>query len=114
MPLEIGALSDIPMVGRPRPFIDHFNKAVFDGIVMDIIYVPLEVGFIADLVLPESPLPYPSLSLVHPGQALGQILAPLSQVPMGNAGLDARPSTREVSICLRKFPYRMQVVGEEA
>ena len=88
-----GPLSGIAMVGGPWPFIDGLYKTMFDRIVVDVIHMPLEIGFIADLVLPEPPLPYPTLSPVRPGLGLGQFPGAFSQIPMGEAGLDAGPST---------------------
>jgi hypothetical protein len=81
-------ISGIPLVGGPRPVFGSLHQTMLDRIVVDVVDVSLEVGFIPDLVLPEASLPNPSLSLFHPRLGLGQLLATLSRKPMGEASLD--------------------------
>ncbi len=50
------------MIARPRPILHMLDEAVFDRVVMDVVDVPLQIGLIANLVLPEPALPKPALA----------------------------------------------------
>jgi hypothetical protein len=75
MPIQISPVSGVPMVCRPGPKFYIIHKPVFDGIVVDVIYVSLQIGFISNLVFPEPPLPYTALPSARSGNALGRFMA---------------------------------------
>jgi len=54
---RIDAISNISMVGRPRPIFYPLNKPVLDRIVMNVIDMALQVFFVANLMFPEPALP---------------------------------------------------------
>lgn len=59
-PAPIGrelAGTNIPVKCGPRPVPRLLAQAVFDRVVMYVIHMPREIGFVADLVFPEAPLP---------------------------------------------------------
>ena len=41
-----------------RPIHHALRMSVFYGIEVDVIHVPLQIDFIANLMLPKPPLPY--------------------------------------------------------
>ena len=41
-----------------RPFPYPFHKTMFNGIVMDVIHMGLEVPFVPNRVFPKTPLPH--------------------------------------------------------
>ncbi len=55
--LGINAGTDVTMKCRPRPIDRAVHVAVFDGIPMDVIHMPVEILLVPYLVLPKSPLP---------------------------------------------------------
>ena len=47
---------------RMRPLDRRLGPPMLDGVVMDVIHVPCQIGVIANLVLPKAPLPDAALA----------------------------------------------------
>src|SRR5689334_19173347 len=83
------------------------HKPVLHWIEMHVIDVPLEIGLVADRVLPKAPLPKHKFTVAltrdrHTGGNKG----------VRETRLDALPATGEIGVALRQSPNRMQVVRE--
>jgi hypothetical protein len=86
------------------------RKAVFDGIVMDVIEKGVEFFFLFNRMFPESPLPYVGIPMFltrwrRVGIAHGQ--AP------GEVNLHPPDPPRVVAVARRKLPDEMHVVGQD-
>lgn len=93
------------MEGRIRPIGHTRYEAVFDRVVVNVIQVRAEVGFIAHEMLPEPGLPQTAvLSRCRYVSAFEQA---------GDAGLDEPPAHGKVAVVWRQSPDRMHVVGED-
>jgi hypothetical protein len=80
---------------------------VLDRIVVDVIKVPRKVGFIANRMLPESPLPKRTFiaAVSLGGHPLGDNL-------VGKQALNSPPSSRKVRIAFRQRHDCVQMVRE--
>jgi hypothetical protein len=72
LPIRLGIwhFSHPAVVAGPRPVFDVFDETVLDRVVMDVIDVSLEVALVANLMLPEAPLPDAPFAFAAAGAAL--------------------------------------------
>ena len=83
---------------------------MLDGVVMDIVAVPVEVLLISNPVLPEPSLPDATLSLR--AHRVRDVAVASSLIPPGERGLDPFPPEREVGIVIGERPNAVQMVGK--
>lgn len=93
---------------RPIPHPPH--QPVFYRVVMHVIDMPLQINIVADLVLPEAPLPDPLLAFCR---LAGRKRAAARQ-SAGKQAFDKTPPPAEIGITFRQAPYRMQMIRQNA
>ena len=95
---------------RMRPILHPPHQAVFHRVVMHVIDMPLQINVVANLMLPETPLPD---SFLASGNLAGRKPAAVRQ-PAGKQSFDETPPPAEIRIAFRQSPYRVQMVRQNA
>ena len=100
---------DIAMKAAMRPVDNTRDMSVLDRIEMDIVDMALQIGIIANGVLPIATLPDTLLSLAHLacGSRQGSKAA-------REAALDQAPAGGKISVSFRQCPNRVNVIGQDA
>ena len=84
---------------------------MFDRVVMDVIHMAGEVGFIADLMFPISMLPDGLFALLQ-ARRIGR--APVCiRAMLGERALDQTPASREIRIVRRQRPDAVKMVKHD-
>ena len=97
-----------PVKRRVRP-VDHLrHMSMFDGIEMQVVHVCIEIGRVADQVLPITPLPNSAFAASVPNGRAPFIGRQAFREP----GLDQSPAQREIGIPLWKFDHAMHMVWQ--
>src|SRR3989338_5112805 len=86
---------------------------MLDRVVMNVIYMPLQIQIVADLMLPKSPLP--NRRFLAQNFRLAQCCIMLDQVPalFAYRTLDDRPTSGKICIALRQTPDAMQMFRQQ-
>ncbi len=87
---------------------------MLDGIVMNIIDVPVQICFIAYLMFPEASLPYTAFPFCLPRRALARLRTACLKIPTSKSFFDQQPPLRKVVVAFRQAPQTMQMVRQEA
>jgi hypothetical protein len=100
---------DIAIEAGIRPVRDTGNMPMFDGVVRNVVQVRFEVPFIANRVLPESPLPDGALPVLDTAYGTPLALGNASREPC----LDIVPPCREIAVARGKRPDAVQMIRED-
>lgn len=94
---------------RMRPILHTFDQTMFHRIDVAIFDMARVIGFIADQVLPKSPLPDAAFAARD-----ANVAEPLPFWKRScKSALDQPPPHREVAIVWRQGPDRMYVIGQD-
>ena len=84
---------------------------MFDRVVMDVIHMAGEVGFVADLMFPISVLPHGLFALLQ-SRSIGGAAACIRAM-LGERALDQTPASREVGIVGRQGPDAVKMIRHD-
>jgi hypothetical protein len=83
---------------------------VLDGIEVDVVDVALQVGIIANGMLPIATLPNSALAPAD----LARTARSIAGKSAGKSSLDQAPAQRKIRIAFRQRPNRMQVIRQNS
>lgn len=95
------------------PVAGATNQLVFDGIVMDVIEVRLEIILLGDRVFPKSTLPDSPPAFLLFSKRNSLIPTAASQKPLRETFLDDAPPRGIIRVAARQRPNGMQMVWQE-
>ena len=97
----------IAMKRRVRPIADAYDETMLNGIIVNIINVSGEIGFVADRVLPVTPLPKREIAV-----AISPDRHPRREQRAAEMPFDAPPPSRIVGISFWQGEDRMKMVWQ--
>ena len=104
------AVADVAVESGKRPVAHVWGAAVFDGIIVDVVGAALQIGFVADGVFVEPPLP--NAALAAPLFAGGEIGG--SREVDGKVAFDEPPAQGVIAVVGRQRPNGVHMVGHYA
>lgn len=101
-------LPQIPMDRRIGPIFRPFDQPMLYRIVPAIADVGRHVALIADVMLPKTPLPYPTLLPLNMARAQSS-----DRQPSGKTRFYQPPPGGKIAVACRQGPDTMQVIGQD-
>jgi hypothetical protein len=95
------------------PLMRALNKTVLYGIVVDVIGVSNKIVLVSYPVFPKSPLPDSAFTMHPSGLRYFCLTSAAGNPKFRKFFFDTGPSSREILVTFRQFPYTMQVVGQQ-
>lgn len=103
--LNIAMKAGIGLIAR------RTDQAMVYGVIVDVINMLAEVGFIANLVLPKSLLPDGMFAFAQAGEALA--LSVSVRTAQAKLGFDAFPARRKIGVVFGQGPDAADVIGQD-
>ena len=109
----IAVLRDEAVKGRVWPGVGTAGVLVFDGVVVDVVEMAIEIGLVTDGVLPEALLPDSVRFLTLAGSGTWLLKAAGGEIQAGELRFENGHAEREIRIAFGKGHEHVQVIGEK-
>ena len=109
----VSSLADELMERAVRPGVRAIDVAMLHRVVMDVIQMAIAVGFIADGVFPEAPLPDAARSLAEPGARSRLLAAAAGEERSREGGFDGCDSAGKIGIAIGQRDQKMQMIVQQ-